>query len=186
MKHLSLLLFPLLLACSPQLSESVHDETAGFNGSFESTENGLPANWLLYTARTAGSGDFDWTIDTVGPKAGRRSLACTVRSCNAAGGRFSPGIAQETEAQPGTAYRVSFWTKNNGTTYRVNIHAVSATSHATGILENVAAGSSEWQMHKYIYTMPAGMSRLRFELNVLQPGTFSIDDVRIAPVNRNN
>jgi hypothetical protein len=40
-----------------------------------------------------------------------------------------------------------------------------------------------WQRFEYDYTIPAKMNALRFEMNILQPGSFWIDDIRIERIN---
>ena len=40
----------------------------------------------------------------------------------------------------------------------------------------------EWRKFEYRHTIPATMEKLRFELNLLKPGTFWLDDVRIDKV----
>ena len=39
--------------------------------------------------------------------------------------------------------------------------------------------ANDWKLVETTYTIPTQMNRLRFELNVLSPGSFWIDDVKI-------
>lgn len=185
-RYACLLLLPVtilsLVSCSRKMSESVHNEQAGFNGSFEYAENGMPANWLLYTARTTGSGDFDLVLDSIDPKDGTQSFKYVVRSCESKGGRFSPGMAQEAAVEPGIKYRVSFWVKNEGTEYSVKLSAVNAFGAEQGPVHRSSESTGEWTQHTYDYTIPASMNKLRFELNVLKPGVLSIDKVSVEKI----
>lgn len=185
-RYAFLLLLPVailsLVSCSRKMSESVHNEQAGFNGSFEYAENGMPANWLLYTARTTGSGDFDMVLDTIDPKDGAQSFKYVVRSCEAKGGRFSPGMAQEAVVEPGIKYRVSFWVKNEGTEYTVRLSAVNAFGAEQGPVHQSSESNGQWTQYTYDYTIPASMNKLRFELNVLKPGVLWVDGVSIEKI----
>jgi hypothetical protein len=178
----SLLLILALNGCSPKMSESVYNEQAGLNGSFEHTEQGTPVNWLLYTSKTTGSGSFETILDSIEPKDGKYSFTWNVMSCDGRGGRYSPGMAQEIAAETGKTYRVSFWVRNNGTNYIIKLNAVSAFNTAPGPLHQSNQNTAGWRLYSYDYTIPKGMEKLRFELNVLSPGTLSIDDIRIEKI----
>jgi hypothetical protein len=140
------------------------------NGSFEVTESGLPVNWLLYTPKTVPTGDFDLVIDTTEYKEGSQSLKFVVRECSRAGGRLSPGFAQEYEAAPGDTYRVSFWVKNDGSEFVVRIRGVSAMEGDDVTIVKSQEAIDTWQAFEYDYTIPEKMNALRFEMNILQPG----------------
>lgn len=173
---------PILTSCTWQMSESVIDKTVGFNGSFEIVKDGLPVNWLVYTAKTAGSGQFTITPDAANVKTGHQSLKLSVQQCSSKGGRFSPGIAQELTAKAGKKYRVSYWIKNDGATARVNITGVTAFKSKEGYTQQISPSKSDWIQYNYVYTLPEGMQRIRFEMNVLKPGICWIDDVQIVEV----
>jgi hypothetical protein len=178
----SVFLIALFLTSCRQLSESVINESAGFNGGFEITEKALPVNWLVYTKNTA-SGDFDIITDTSIFREGKQSLKFQVRSCSDKGDRFSPGIAHEIDAKAGETYKVSFWIKNSGCEFYYKIRGVSA-KHGDEVPMLISAEKTEeWKFIENQYTIPQGMNRLRFELNVLSPGSFWLDDVKIEKVN---
>lgn len=177
-----LALIPTLTSCTWQMSESVMDKTAGFNGNFEVVKNNLPVNWLVYTAKTAKEGNFTITPDAMVVKSGTQSLKFTVQTCSAKGGRFSPGISQEMPAQADKSYRISYWIKNEGAAIRVNITGVTAHKFREGTTQSIAPSTSDWKQYTYTYILPAGMQRVRFEMNVLKPGTCWIDDVQIVEV----
>lgn len=161
------------------LSEIREDPEAGMNGSFEVVRDGLPVNWFVYTPDKAPSGDWDMVIDTVDPRSGRQSLQFVVRECLADGGWHSPGLTQEFEADPGATYTVGFWVKNSGAVFRVNIGGVTATRG-----DYITVHSDEeidaWRYLERSYTVGEDHDRLRFEFNVLRPGTVWIDDVTIV------
>src|ERR1039458_6744963 len=132
MKRTSYIILPIsiiaifiLSGCTP-FSESISDRSAGMNGSFEITKNGLPVNWILYTPKTLPDADFDIIIDTTEFKDGRQSLKFSVRKCSGAGGLYSPGLDQEFDAKKGEVCKVSFWIKNIGSEFIVKISGVSA------------------------------------------------------------
>jgi hypothetical protein len=177
-----IILTAVCLTSCTQMSESAMNESAGFNGGFEITENGLPVNWLVYTKKTAGSGDFDIITDTTDFTEGKQSLKFQVRSCADKGDRFSPGIAHEMEAIAGETYKVSFLLKNSGCKYYYKIKGVSLKSGADEPMLISSEKTEGWKLIANQYTIPAEMNRLRFELNVISPGSFWIDDVKIEKV----
>jgi hypothetical protein len=170
----------LVRSCTMQMSETVQDKNAGMNGGFEYVEKGLPVNWLLYTQKTMGKGDFEISLDSRDFKEGLQSLKFTVRECSDQGDRFSPGLAQEFPANPGETYRISFWAKNQGSEFKVNIRGVNARNRDEGLIIQQTETIDTWRLFEYNYRIPENMSKLRFELNVLQPGVFWIDDIRIT------
>jgi hypothetical protein len=178
-----LLLTSLSLTSCILFSESVNKESAGLNGGFETTEKGLAVNWLIYTKKTTGFGDFEIITDTSAFKEGKQSLKFQVMSCSDKGDRFSPGIAQEIEAKAGEIYKVSFWIKNSGCRFYYKIRGVSAKQGVEVPMLINAEKIDDWKLIENQYTIPQGMNRLRFELNVLSPGNFWIDDVNIEKIN---
>lgn len=169
----------MLHGCSKPMSESVTDKQVGLNGGFEVAKNGLPVNWLVYTAKTTGSGDFYIVPDTNGAKEGRQSLRFDVRGCSAKGGWHSPGIAQEVAASPGVAYKISFWVKNAGADCRVTVSGVTALDHTTGPQVQLSENVADWRRYELVYRMPENMKRLRIEVSALTPGVFWIDGVTV-------
>ncbi|MCF8449215.1 MAG: carbohydrate binding domain-containing protein [Taibaiella sp.] len=172
----------LLHSCSKPMSESVIDKQVGLNGGFEVVEKGLPVNWLVYTAKTTGSGDLDIVSDSNGAKEGRQSLRFDVRGCSAKGGWYSPGIAQEVAASPGVAYKISFWAKNAGADCKVTVSGVTALDHTTGPQVQLSENIADWRRYELVYKMPENMKRLRIEVSVLTPGVFWIDGVTVEQV----
>ena len=169
-------------ALGAPMSETFVDKAAGMNGSFEVTKSGLPVNWHFYTRKTVPSGDFDILIDTKEFKDGKQSLKFAVRACSGTGGRLSPGFSQEFEAKPGETYKVSFWVKNDGSEFIVRVGGVSAFK---GEYETVVKSKEKidaWRQFEITYTIPEKMKALRFEMNILKPGSFWIDDIKIEKV----
>jgi hypothetical protein len=169
----------LLCGCD-KMSECVRDESAGMNGGFEITRSGLPVNWLLYTPRTVRTGDFDVIIDTVDYRAGRQSLKFVVRECSPDGGWRSPGFSQEYPATPGTTYTVGLWVKNDGTEFVAKIGGVSDFKGQHDTIVRSSATIGTWRHYEHRYTMPPEFDRIGFELNVLRPGTFWVDEVTLS------
>lgn len=168
---------------SPSTRET--DETAGFNGSFEVVKSGYPANWNVYH-RPLDDGDAELSFDTAEPIDGAQSLKLLVHRAGPGGGWRSPGLFQVTEAQTGRAYRVSFWLKNQGCLIRLVINSETADSREPRspireIIDAETTGDGIWREFVYTYTVPEHYSNIRFELNVLAPGTLWVDDVRIEP-----
>ena len=162
------------------MSEEIRDKTAGINGSFEITKSGLPVNWLVYTPKTVPAGDFDIIIDTTEFKEGKKSLKFMVRQCSSIGGWYSPGFCNEYSAQPGEIYRISFWVRNHGSEFIIKIGGVSAVQGEYDTIVKSHETLDTWQPFEYYYTIPENMKAIRIELNILQPGSFWIDDIKIG------
>ena len=162
-----------------RMSKQIRDKTAGMNGSFEIAKSGLPVNWLVYTPTTVPTGDFDIIIDTTEYKDGKQSLKFLVRECSPVGGWWSPGFCNEYQALPGEIYRISFWIKNHESEFLIRIGGVSVSKGEYDTIVNSDETINDWQLFEYYYTIPEKMKAIRFELNILQPGTFWIDDLKI-------
>lgn len=176
------ILASVLMESCVNMSETIHDKTAGMNGSFEVTKSGLPVNWLIYTPKTIPTGDYDLIIDTTDYKDGKQSLKFLVRECSPVGGWYSPGFCNQYEAKPGEAYMVSFWIKNDGCEFFVQIGGVSATKGEYETIVKSKESIDTWQLFEYNYTISQEMDAIRFEMNILQPGSFWIDDIKIERI----
>ncbi len=171
----------LLSGCT-QMSEVVIDKSAGVNGSFEVSINGLPVNWLMYTPKTVPDADFNIVLDKETYKEGLQSLKFDVKKCSSIGGWKSPGFTNEfTENgkyKGEGLYKLSFWIKNNGTKFIVSAGGVSALK---GDMKTLIEGNDQidgWKLFEYQIDILKD-NWLRMELNILQPGTFWIDDIKI-------
>ncbi|OFX91936.1 MAG: hypothetical protein A2X05_03625 [Bacteroidetes bacterium GWE2_41_25] len=168
------------------MSEYITDENAGKNGSFEITKSGLPVNWILYTPKTIPTGDYDLIIDTTEYKDGKQSLKLLVRECSPDGGWHSPGFCMQYKAEPEESYHVSFWVKNELSEFIARIGGVSATKGRYDTIVKSNETITSWQIFEYTYIIPPGMNNIRFEMNILQPGSFWIDDLKIERMSPDN
>jgi hypothetical protein len=140
--------------------------------------------------RTVPTGDFDIVMDKTDFKEGEQSLKFVVRKCDARGGRLSPGFFNEFhvenhnppgpfENKPGETYKITFWAKNAGSEFVFKARGVSALEGDPGVVIRSKETIDEWRRFERTYTIPPKMW-LRLELNVVQPGTFWIDDIQIV------
>ena len=67
------LLMMISLGCK-QMSEVETDISAGLNGGFETVQNDLPVNWLMYTPKTVPDSNFNIVIDDENFIEGKQSL----------------------------------------------------------------------------------------------------------------
>jgi len=169
----------VLISGCTQMSELINDKDAGMNGSFEITKSALPVNWLVYTPKTVPTGDFDIIIDTTEYKDGKQSLKFLVRECSSVGGWWSPGFCNEYQALPGEIYRISFWVRNHESEFLIKIGGVSTVKGEYDTIVKSQETLDTWQLFEYYYTIPENMKAIRIEMNILQPGTFWIDDLKI-------
>ena len=158
------------------MSEVIYDKEAGMNGSFEFTKAGMPVNWLIYSPKTIPSGEYDLIIDTIQVREGQKSLMFKVKECSDKGGWYSPGFCNEYKARPGEIFRISFFTLNQGAEYIIRVGGISATTGKYDNIVRTKESSDTWRQFEYYYTIPEEMNAIRFEMNILQPGEFRIDD----------
>jgi len=176
------------------MSEYVEFKPAGLNGGFEITKFGLPVNWSCYTPRTVPDGDFDIVMDKTDFKEGEQSLKFVVRKCKPTGGWHSPGFFNDFrienftppgpfETKPGETYKVSFWAKNDGSEFVFKARGVSPLAGDKGVVIRSKETFHKWRQFECTYTIPPGPKmHLRLELNVVQSGTFWIDDLQVVKV----
>ena len=67
----------------------------------------------------------------------------------------------------------------------IRIGGVSAFDGHYETIVKSSESTSTWKRFEHDYQMPTGkkFDRIRFEMNILQPGSFWIDDVRIEGLN---
>ncbi len=184
-RKVTLLLGLLVLIGCMQMSEKETDETAGLNGGFEVTKNGIPVNWLMYSPNTVQNGEFEIVIDKNLFKEGKQSLRFDVNNCSSTGGWHSPGFTNEFSESgkfkgEGT-YKLGFWIKNDGTKFRVEAGGVSPHKGDLKVLIESSEELEDWKYLHYKIHVPKER-HLRMELNILSPGTFWIDDVQITKI----
>ncbi|TNJ45399.1 hypothetical protein KFZ70_06180 [Tamlana fucoidanivorans] len=167
------------------MSDIEIDRSARLNGGFEHIQNDLPVNWQMYTPHTVPNSDFNIVIDQENFIEGKKSLKFEVKHCKSTGGWGSPGFTnqfREVGSFKGEAsYSIKFWIMNQGTKYRIKAGGVNAfEGHMKVILED-NADIHRWKMFEFIIDVPKDME-LRLELNILEPGTFWIDNVQIHKI----
>jgi len=172
----------LLTGCnSNPFSLLIESKTAGFNGSFETTQNGLPVNWYIYKT-TFDNGNAELVIDTINPYDGKQSLKFVITKCLSVGGWHSPGIFTEVDCENGSTYQVSFWIKNLGCKYTIKMDCWKGGTEDVNHPEKLITDNDtipEWKKFEYEFTFDNDLNRFRFEMNILTPGVLWIDDVRI-------
>jgi len=178
---LMLCIVTLMGGCK-QMSEQVVDKTAGLNGSFEVSKNGLPVNWIMYTPNTVPDANFQIILDKEIFKEGKQSLKFDVKRCSSIGNWQSPGFTNEFSEvgkyRGEGRYKLSFWVKNAGTEFIISAGGVSATKGNMITLIKEHAQIDDWKRLEYEIDVPNDRW-LRMELNILQPGIFWIDGIKI-------
>ena len=172
----------LILSACQQMSEKEIDKSAGLNGGFEISKNDLPVNWLMYTPNTVPNADFKIRLDTTIFKEGKQSLRFDVINCSSSGGWHSPGFTNEFsesgQFEGEGNYKLSFWIRNDGSKYRINAGGVTPKGGDMKKIIESDQQIDDWKYQEYDISVPTE-GHLRMELNILQPGTFWIDDVKI-------
>lgn len=176
------LLFILFTEGCNEMSEKVVDKSAGLNGSFEVSKNGLPVNWVMYTPNTVPYADFQIILDKEVFKEGKQSLKFIVKRCSSIGGWKSPGFTNEFyevgKYKGEGHYKLSFWVKNDGAEFSISAGGVSATTGNMKTLIKENKQINDWKLLEYQIDVPKD-KWLRMQLNLLRPGTFWIDDINI-------
>jgi len=168
------------IGCTP-ISTREKSESAGFNGSFEIEKSGRPVNWYIYYLPIK-SGDAEVSFDTTDAIEGKQSLKFVVHRV---GRRWSAGLFQVIPAESKDTYKVSFWLKNQGCKVSLLLNSEKpkeAPSANRRALSEEETGINTWRQFEYVYTVPETYNNIRFELDILKPGTLWIDDVRIEKV----
>jgi len=176
------ILFSNSYCFNSKMSEYYFDEKAGLNGSFEAVVNGIPVNWIVYSPNTIPEGNYDLIIDTMDCKEGKQSLKFLVRKCSSIGGWYSPGMCMEYDARPDELYKISFWIKNDSAGFIAKIGGVGPSTGESEAIMKSNDSFNEWKIVEYKYVLPSKMNSLRFELNILKPGIFWIDNFNIEMV----
>ena len=169
----------LMLGSCNQMSEQIKDESAGMNGGFEVTKNGIPVNWLMYTPNTVPNGKFEIILDKEEFKEGKQSLKFKVEECSYNGGWGSPGFTNQFDAEQESTYKLSFWIKNNGTEFRVMAGGVAPKTGDMKTLLQTTEQINDWKRYEYSVLVTEEFDQIRLEVNILKPGTFWIDDIQI-------
>ena len=156
-------------------------ESSGFNGSFEVVQSGLPVNWYFHYPPIK-NGDVEISLDTKDAIEGNQSLKFKVHRVDSRPGWRRPGLFQVRSAKSNRSYRVSFWLKNQGCKVSLTINSEKPKSAPLAnrrMLGEGETGANTWRQFEYVYTVPDTYNNIRFDLGVVQPGTFWLDDVRI-------
>ena len=180
-KSIGLLLLILLFYSCTQMTEYYQDKTAGINGGFEISKKGLPVNWLMYTPNTVPEGDFQIILDKQNFKEGAQSLKFDVKECASVGGWRSPGFTNEYFNKKEGHYKLSFWIINVGTEFSINAGGVTSKG---GNMKNILKSNEQienWKLFEFEIDVPND-EWLRIELNILKPGVFWIDDIKIDKI----
>jgi len=75
-------------------------------------------------------------------------------------------------------YKLSFWIKNDGTEFKISAGGVSGMKGKMNTLIQENDQIADWKYFEYQIDIPKDRW-LRMELNILQPGTLWIDDIKI-------
>ena len=174
-----------VIAGCQQFSEKETDQSAGLNGGFEIAKNDLPVNWLMYTPNTVPDAEFEIVLDKTVFKEGLQSLKFDVKSCSSKGGWGSPGFTNEFfdagKFEGEGTYRLSFWLKNDGASFRVIAGNVAAKEGDMRTVVQSDEQLEEWKYYEFTIDVPEER-HLRMELNVLSPGSLWVDDVQVVKI----
>jgi len=175
----------IIMGSCHQMSEHIEDKSAGMNGGFEVSKNGLPVNWLMYTPKTVPDGDFNIILDKDIFKEGKQSLRFEVKACSSAGEWRSPGFTNDFfeigKYRGEGQYKLSCWIRNDGTEFSLSAGGVSAKTGNMITFIRESKPLNEWELLEYTIDVPEDQW-LRMQLNILKPGSFWIDDIRIEKI----
>lgn len=163
------------------MSEYYRDRSAGLNGGFEVSKNGLPVNWLMYTEKTVPEGDFEISLDVNNYKEGNQSLRFSVKECSGQRGWQSPGFTNEYRDKSEGQYKFSFWIMNEGSEFYVFAGGVADKKGSMKTILHSSERIEDWRYFEYKIDIPKD-EWLRVEFGVLKAGVFWIDGIRIERI----
>ncbi len=154
------------------------------NGSFEIIKDGYPVNWAFYSPETVPYSDFNIVSDTIQYKDGKRSLQFHINKCgDSIGGWHSPGFFKEFKVIPGEVYKVSLWVINKNCRLRVKVETgMKGVPGISKTFISTQATFSEWKYFEDSLQIPAKNYNIRFEANILSPGSIWFDAIKIEGV----
>lgn len=173
----ALLLVTSFASSAAPFSETLKDESAGPNTSFEMGRDGRPFNWSLYTPATTGSQNFVIALDTSKAVGGKQSLRIASSAPHPGGGRLSPGFFRELPARPGDVWELRFQAWSDGADFVMEAGGVSALHAGTKTQLRWKEKDAGWKSHVLKVSIPDGMDHLRIQFNVLGVGSVNVDDV---------
>lgn len=177
----------LVLGCNPY-SITIEGEDNKMNGSFETVKKSLPVNWHFYSPEKVPDSDFEIISDTNELKEGNKSLKFLVRKCTPYGGWYSPGFFQDFNALHNETYNVSFWAINKGCEYKIILECDEKGNKGPNAIETYLQAKdtfTEWKYYEYQFKTAPTIDMIRFEINILSPGTIWFDDIKIVGINDN-
>ena len=180
--YLSIFLI-VLQGCKP-MSITIKGDDCKMNGDFEIIEKGLPVNWTYYAPETVPNSEFKIICDSTLFNKGERSLKFQIDTCESVGGWLSPGFFKEFKVVPGETYKVSLWVINKSCKFKVKVE--TGMKGNPGISETFIQTQemfSEWKYFEHDIQIPMTNDNIRFEVNILSPGSIWFDDIRIEGVN---
>jgi hypothetical protein len=169
----------LVSGCNP-FSTMIKDDNNKMNGSFETVKENLPVNWYYYSPDKVPNSDFDIISDNNEFKEGNKSLKFIVRKCEPIGGWHSTGFFQDFNALHNETYKVSFWVINKGCEFKIALQ--SSEEGKGGPYETVLQTKDtilEWKYFEFQFKTAPAIDMIRFEANILSPGTIWFDDIKI-------
>jgi hypothetical protein len=169
----------IMIAGCSAFSESIQQPSAGLNGSFETVQDHLPVNWLLYTRIDAAQADFDFEVNEQNASDGQRSAHFTIRHCKPSGGHLSPGLAQEISVKGNRTYRISFDARNLGSTLVFEGGPVSLKKGQSLELLRESNAIAHWQTYSFDVHIPLHDSILFMQWNWIAPGEGWLDNVKV-------
>jgi hypothetical protein len=179
----SIFLLPLLLiimsGCNPY-STQIKGDNNNMNGSFETVKKNLPVNWYFYSPGKVPNSDFDIISDDKEFKEGDKSLKFIVRKCESLGGWHSPGFFQDFNAVRNETYKISFWAINKSCEFQIVLESsVEGTMGTHETVLQTKDSFTEWKYYEFHFKTAPTLDMIRFEANILTPGTIWFDDIKI-------
>jgi hypothetical protein len=83
---------------------------------------------------------------------------------------------------PNGNYKVSFWAQNEGSKFRFLLEGVQPKKGKNYVEIFSSETLMDWQKFEYEIIMTENYPKLRLELNIIQPGTFWIDDLTVVKI----
>ena len=177
--ELGIIVILLLISCqSNELFK--HNDDAGLNGGFETTDSGYPVNWAFFP-NPESDGIFRVSVDQTKAQEGEQSLELTSNQNEKTVGFRSRRVSVE----PGKTYHISFAVQNDCCSLKVRriVQDGSGTDNRRSeIIVDTSSVSSDWETLEETLLVSEGERNVMLVFLVDGLGTLWVDNVRVEEV----
>ena len=170
----------ILLASCQRNEVSKDNPAAGLNGSFETVEDGYPANWAFFPNPESNT-FFQAVLDSENVVDGKHSLKLVAKQNDKTTGFRSRRIP----VQSGKTYKLAMSVKADGCTLKVNriVQDSSGKKNLRAkIIVNTSKPSAKWEKHEETLSVAEGEAYVLLVFLIDGTGTLWCDNVQLEEI----